>query len=174
MTLISHPSLSKILVNDSIIDKPPNKPTPPVPPRRHHGGSQSAATSTSATLPHQQLPPSTSYDLIKLEASYNNNYDRRGDGAEEDDATDDGVDVVERVGTNYNNLRDRDLMMMKNNNVINHRHHHQQHHPVLKHNNHDQTQPPIPTPRYKKEVVVSLDPLIYLIIFTIFFILNVY
>lgn len=143
--LQSHQSLSKIIVNDSIIDKPPDKPTPPVPPRRHHG---SAATSTP--LPHQlQPPPLSSYDLIKLEARYKNNNDRRGVG-EDDDAT----------GDERTDCYTRDLKMVP----------HLRQHSILKHQN----QPPIPTPRYKKEVVVSLDPLIYLIIFIIFFILNIY
>lgn len=135
-----------------MIDKPPDKPTPPVPPRKHHGGYQSAATSA-----HLHQP--SFHELIKLEA------DRRDEEGGEDEETD--------VCGNALQTRDRDLVMMKNNNVINHQHHQRQH-LVLKHNNHNQNQPPIPTPRYKKEVVISLDPLFYLTIFIVFFILNIY
>lgn len=161
MPLQSNPSLSKIVVNESIIDKPPNKPTPPVPPRRHHGGS-SQSTATMTTTP-TVLP---SYDLIKLEASCNNNYGG-------DEVVVDGHHLPQRT-TDYNNLQTRDLMT--NNNVINHLRHPQQHNNSIlpKHLNHNHNQPPIPTPRYKKEVVISLDPLIYFIIFITFFILNVY
>lgn len=174
---------STFFVNDSVIDKPPTKPTPPVPPRRHHNN---VASSTN--------------DLIKLETNCNNNVDRTDyNNLHMQLATKVSHELVLMKNNNVINnqhnphlplqrtlqqQQQRQISIMQQTQI---HHHHFQHNnsiiPQMYHRNvvkevvgdEDEAElPPIPTPRSKKEVVISLDPIIYLIIFITFFILNIY